>query len=108
MAGHGTETGIDLSELATTDTIDGCAHVVVDPSLGDASKHRKGTVVGIKQHLMCLQRIGPQIEGSAVAELEVSYLQFGAHTCNDSPILAPIKLEGLPSAEDQGHKNASP
>lgn len=59
-------------------------------------------------HLMGLQGIGPQIEGSAVAELEVSHLQLGAHTRNDSLILAPIKLEGFSSAEDQGNKNASP
>lgn len=108
MAGHSTEAGVDLSELATADTIDGCAHVVVDPPPRDASKHRKGTVVGIEQHLMGLQGIIPQLEGSAVAELEVSHLQLGAYTRNDSPILAPIKLEGFSSTEDQGHKNASP
>jgi len=54
VAGHRTEAGIDLSELATADTINGCAHVVVDTSPRDASQHRKGTVVGIEQHLMGL------------------------------------------------------
>ena len=37
VAGHRTEAGIDLSELATADTINGCAHVVVDTSPRDAS-----------------------------------------------------------------------
>ena len=64
-------------------------------------------VVGIEQHLVRLQRIGAQVERSAVAELEVGYLQLGAHASENSPVLAPVELEGLTRAEGQGNEGAA-
>ncbi|MNL49277.1 hypothetical protein D3C87_1721990 [compost metagenome] len=65
-------------------------------------------VVGIEQHLMRLQGIGAQVERSAVAELEVGYLQLGAHAGENSPVLAPVELEGLTRTEGQGNEGAAP
>ena len=64
-------------------------------------------VVGIEQHLMRLQGIGAQVERSAVAELEVGYLQLGAHAGENSPVLAPVELEGLARAKGQGNEGTS-
>ena len=44
-------------------------------------------VVGVEQHLVGLLRIGPENEGAAVAELEVSDLQLCPLASNDRPIL---------------------
>jgi hypothetical protein len=56
--------------------------------------------MGVEQHLMGLEEIGPHEEGTAVAELEVRHLQLGAHAIADRPILAPVKLERLMSAPE--------
>lgn len=64
-------------------------------------------VVGIEQHLVRLQRIGAQVERSAVTELEVGYLQLGAHASENSPVLAPVELEGLTRTEGQGNEGAT-
>ncbi len=42
--------------------------------------------MGIEQHLMGLLRIGPENEGAAVGELEVSDLQFGPLSADDRPV----------------------
>lgn len=59
--------------------------------------------MGIEQHLMRLQEIGPNDEGAAVAQLRVRHLQFGALIADDGPIFRPIELEGFAGVKRQGH-----
>jgi hypothetical protein len=65
-------------------------------------------IVGIEQHLVRLQRIGPHDERPAVRQLEVRHLQLGALTADDRPVLAPVELEGLAWLEHQRHEGAAP
>ena len=66
MAGHGLEACVDITLLAASNTVHGCLHVVIDAAPGDTTEHAEGMPVGIKQHLMRLQRIGPDNKGAAV------------------------------------------
>lgn len=59
-------------------------------------------IMGIEQHLVGLKEIGPHGEGPAVAELEVRHLKLGTHATQDRPVLAPVELECLPGANDNG------
>lgn len=63
--------------------------------------------MGIEQHLMGLQQIGPDQEGSAVRQLDVGDLQFGALAAEDCIILAPIELERLARPEGQRNEGAA-
>src|SRR5450830_313925 len=99
VADHGGKACIDVSVLALTDPIHGSANVVVDAPARYTTKHLKGVVVSVKQHLMGLQGVGTQIKSTAVAELEVGHLQLGAHTGDDGPVLGPVKLERLTAIE---------
>ena len=67
MAGHGQEPGVDVPFLTAADPVDGGAHIVIDAALGNAAKHPEGMGVGIEQHLVGLQQIGPDDEGPAIA-----------------------------------------
>ena len=51
--------------------------------------------MGIKQHLVRLQKIRPDDECPAVAKLRMSHLQFGAFIADDRPVFRPVELEGL-------------
>ena len=63
--------------------------------------------MGVEQHLVRLQQVGPHVEGPAVAELEVRNLQLGALAAEHGPVLAPVELEGLAGLEDQRHEGAA-
>ncbi|MNU07908.1 hypothetical protein D3C72_2537200 [compost metagenome] len=52
-------------------------------------------VVRIEQHLVRLQKIGPNNEGAAVAQLRMCDLQLGAFIANDGPVFRPVELEGF-------------
>jgi len=65
-------------------------------------------VVRVEQHLVGLQRVGPQQERPAVAELEVRDLQLGAFAVDDGPVLAPVELEGFAGAERERDEGAAP
>jgi hypothetical protein len=52
--------------------------------------------MGVELHLVGLLRIGPENEGSAVGELEVSDLQFGPLAADDRPIF-PTSRTGTAS-----------
>ena len=108
VAGHGREAGVDLTVLAAADLVDRRAHIVVNAAPGNAAQNPEGVVVGIKQHLMRLQRIGPHGEGAAVAELGVGHLQLGALAADDRPVFRPVELERLPGLERQRHEGAAP
>src|SRR5450755_4803121 len=86
MADHGCEPCVDLAVLAAPDLVDGSAHVVVDASPGNAAQHAEGVVMGVEQHLMGLLRVGPEKEGAAAGQFEVSDLQLGPLAGNDRPI----------------------
>src|ERR1700676_5788544 len=92
MADHRRETGVDLALLAAADLVDGGSHIVVDSAPRHAAQHAEGVVMGVKQHLVGLLWIGPENEGAAVRELEVSDLQFGPLAADDRPIFRPVEL----------------
>ncbi len=108
VADHRGEACVDVARLAGQDLVHGGLHVVVDAALGHAVEHAEGVVMGVEQHLVGLQQVGPDVEGPAVAELEVRHLKLGALATQHGPVLAPIELEGLAGLEDQGHEGAAP
>jgi hypothetical protein len=63
--------------------------------------------VGVEQHFMRLQQVGPYHEGAAVAELEVGDLQLGPLAANDGMLLAPVELECLARAKGQRHEDTA-
>ena len=79
VADHRLAPLVDISALATTYLIDSRFHVVVDASLRDTTQGDKGVVVGIKQHLMGWQGVGPQHKSPTVTELEVGAAWFARH-----------------------------
>lgn len=100
MTGHRLEADVDVTLFAAADLVDRGAHVVVDATAGDASEHAECMIVGIEQHLVRLQEIGPHDERAAVAQLRMRHLQFCALI---GPIFRPIELEGFAGVERQGH-----
>src|SRR5271156_4517293 len=107
MADHRRETGVDLALLAAADLVDGRSHIVVDAPPRHAAQDTKSVVMGVKQHLMGLLRIGPENEGAAIGELEVSDLQFGPLAGDDRPIFRPVELERLARQKRQRHEPAA-
>ena len=64
--------------------------------------------MGVEQHLVRLQRIGPHDEGAAERQLEMRDLQLGPLAAQDRPVLAPVELEGFAGLERQRHERAAP
>ena len=107
MAHHGREADVDLALLAPTDLVDGRLHVVVDAPPRHAAQHPESVVVGVEQHLVSLQQVGSQREGTAVGQLDVGDLQLGALAGDDRPILRPVELESLARHKGQRHEGAA-
>jgi hypothetical protein len=63
--------------------------------------------MGVEQHLVSLLRVGPEEEGAAVGELDVSDLQFGPLAADDRPIFRPVELERLARQKRQRHEHAA-
>src|SRR3546814_15426321 len=82
MADHREEASVDVALLAAPDLVDGGAHIVVNPPARHAAQHAKGVIMGVEQHLVGLQQIGPHDEGATVAEFEVRYLELGTDPGN--------------------------
>ena len=95
VAGHRHEADIDVALLAATDLVDGGLHVVVDAAPRNAAEDTEGMIVGVEQHLVRLQEIGPNDEGPAVAQLRMGHLQLGAFIADDRPVFRPVELEGF-------------
>ena len=64
--------------------------------------------MGVKQHLVGLQQIGPDQKGPTVRQLDMGNLQLCALTAEEGIILAPIKLERLARTKSQGNERAAP
>ena len=58
VADHGSETAVDLPDLASTNPINSCLHVVVDATARNATHYAKGMVMRIKEHFVGLQQVG--------------------------------------------------
>jgi hypothetical protein len=107
VADHRCEPRVDLAGLAAPNLVDRGAHVVVNAPPRHAPQDAEGVVVGVEQHLMGLLRIGPENEGAAVGQLEVSDLQFGPLAGDDRPIFRPVELERLAREKRKRHKHAA-
>ncbi len=106
VAGHGREPGIDLTCLATANLVHGRPHVVINAPARDAAQNSEGMVVGIKQHLVGLEQIGPHNKGPAVAELGMGDLELDPLAPDQCPILAPVKLESFARLKNKRNENA--
>lgn len=74
VAHHGSEADVDVTLLAASHLVYCGPHVVVDATGGHATECSEGMVVRVEQHLVCLERVGTQEEGSAMTQLEVGDL----------------------------------
>jgi len=61
--------------------------------------------MGIEQHLMRLQQIGPHQKCPAVRQLNVGDLQLDPLTADIGPVFAPIKLKGFTRLEHKRHED---
>ena len=107
VADHGREPRVDLALLTAADLVDRGSHIIEDAAPRHAAQDTKSVVMGVEQHLMGLLRIGPENEGAAVGELEVSDLQFGPLAADDRPVFRPVELEGFTRRERQRHEDAA-
>jgi hypothetical protein len=107
VAGHCQEPGVDLPRLAPTDPVHRCPRVVVDAPARDPAEHPECMPVGIKQHLVRLQQVGPEQERAAVRELDVGDLELRVLPGDRRPVLAPVELERLPGLEEQRYEGAT-
>ena len=64
--------------------------------------------MGIEQHLVRLQRIGPHQKSPAVRKLGMGNLKFEPLTTNRRPVFAPVKLEGVTGLKDQRNVGSTP
>ena len=60
--------------------------------------------VGVEQHLVALAGVSHQPESAAGAQLQMRHLQLVEHPAHQQSFIAPVKLEGFPQFEAQGHK----
>ena len=64
--------------------------------------------MGVEQHLVGLQRVGPQEKRAAVGQLEVRDLQLGPLAGKDRPVFRPIELERLAGRNASGTNTPRP
>jgi hypothetical protein len=64
--------------------------------------------MGVKQHLVRLQRISPDQERPAVRQLDMRNLKLQSLAAYIGPIFTPIELESFTRLEDQRHESAAP
>ena len=107
MAGHRKEPCVYIALLSDANPVDGCRHVVIDATPRNTLKHPKAMPVGIEQHLMRLQPIGPDQKCAAVGQLDMGDLKLETLAPDIGPVLAPIELERLAWLKDQRHENTT-
>jgi hypothetical protein len=64
--------------------------------------------MGVKQHLVRLQRVSPDQKHPAVRQLDMRNLKLQSLTANIGPVFTPIELESFSRLEDQRHESAAP
>jgi hypothetical protein len=64
--------------------------------------------MGIKQHLVRLQRVSPDQKRPAVRQLDMRDLKLQPLAANIGPVFTPIKLESFTRLENQRHESAAP
>jgi hypothetical protein len=64
--------------------------------------------MGVKQHLMGLQQIGPDQKRPAVRQLDMGDLQLCALAAEKGMILAPVELERFTGPKSQWNESAAP
>ena len=74
VTGHRLEADVDITLLAATDLVYSGPHIVIDAAPWNATEHTEGMGVGVEQHLVGLQEIRADDEGSGIAELGVGDL----------------------------------
>jgi hypothetical protein len=101
---HGLARRHDLSRrgaLTDEDRIDGSLHVVVDTPRAGPTEEGKRLVMGVKDHLLRLARIGPHEWHPAVAEADMGDLHRHRRAIEDHHLMAPVELVGLARIEAQ-------
>ncbi len=63
--------------------------------------------MGVEQHLVGLEQIGPYHKGPAVAELGMGRLQLDPLAPDQRPVLTPIELESFSRLKGQGNEHAA-
>jgi hypothetical protein len=108
MAGQRGKARVDLPGLAATDLVDRRLHIVEDPTLRHAAQHPEGLCQRVEQHLVRLQKIGPNDKSTTVRQLGMGDLQLDLLATQNRIILAPVELEGLTWLEDKRNEGPAP
>ena len=104
MTGHRRKARVNLPLLAGADTIDGGAHIVVNPASRHAAQNPERVVMGVKQHFMRLKKVGSQNKSPAMRQLDVRDLQLHSFVANKGPIFTPVELKRLAGLKGQRNK----
>jgi len=75
---------------------------------GGAARTAEATPISIRQHLVGLQKAGPDRESPAVRQLDMCHLQRGAIPAQRGKIRALIELKRRARAQDQRHHGRVP
>src|SRR3546814_20105491 len=93
MARHRGEPGVDLPDFTCADPVDRSLHVVEDTALRHTAQYAERLGQRIEQHLVRLQRIGPDDERLAVRQLGMCGLQLNPLAGNHRQVFAPRSAE---------------
>src|SRR6478735_2711450 len=93
MVRHRQEADVDLPLLAPAYAIDRRLHVIVDATARYAAEHTEAVPMGIEQHLVRLQQVGPDQKSPTVRQLDMCDLQLRALAAYHGIIFTPIELE---------------
>ena len=63
--------------------------------------------MGVKQHLVRLQRIGPNQKRPAMRQLDMGDLKLDPLAADIGPVFAPVELKGFTWLKDQRHKRST-
>ena len=104
MAGQGQKSPVELALFARKHRIYNRFQIVVDDLPRHAAKERKGPVVGIKNHLLRLARIGHNEHLTAVSQPEMRQLDRRRGSAHHDMLVAPVKLRHIAGRKEQRHK----
>src|ERR1700733_13129004 len=95
MAAHLQEAAIVETAFADEDRLHRRLHVVVDAAPAGPLEQRKRPVVGVKNHLLRLARIGPNKQHPTVAKPDMRRLHDHRGPAQQDYFVAPVKLVGF-------------